>query len=88
MFVFRKPATSMLKMHQITQMRLFGCGGNNIKKDSVVDFEEPIKTTIFEEARIGENVHPAKFEKEKVMSNIDPETMLKKEQSLEYQELP
>ena len=50
--------------------------------------EEPIKTTIFEEARIGQNVHPAKFEKEKIMSNIDPDTMLKKQQNLEFQDLP
>ena len=41
--------------------------------------EEPIKNTIFEEAKIGQNVHPAQFEKEKVMSNIDPDTMLKKQ---------
>ena len=61
----------------------------NPKDDNrVLQDEEPIKTTIFEEARIGVNVHPAQFEKEKVMSNIDPDTMLKKEQNLEYVDVP
>ena len=32
----------------------------------MIDESEEIKTTIFEEARIGVNVHPAKFEKEKI----------------------
>ena len=47
-----------------------------------------MNNTIFEEAKIGQNVHPAQFEKEKVMSNIDPDTMLKKQQNLEFQDLP
>ena len=67
-------------------MRLFGCGPK--KTNSVMQDDEPISQTIFEEARIGVNVHPTKFEKEKVMSNIDPDTMLKKEQNLEYVDVP
>ena len=59
---------------QATMMRHFS---NTDKR--ILDENEEVKTTIFEEARIGVNVHPAKFEKEKVMSNIDPDTMLKKE---------
>jgi hypothetical protein len=40
------------------------------------------------EAKLGVNVQPAKFDKEAIMSNIDPITNLKKEQSLEFKELP
>jgi hypothetical protein len=40
------------------------------------------------EAKLGENVQPAKFDKDAIMSNIDPITNLKKEQSLEFKELP
>ena len=54
------------------------------KDKRIIDESEPVKTTIFEEAKIGMNVHPSQFEKEKVMSNIDPDTMLKKEQNLEF----
>ena len=31
-----------------------------------------------EEAKIGHNVHPAQTDKEKVMTNVDPQTMLKR----------
>ncbi len=41
-----------------------------------------------EEARLGENVFPSVFNKDAIMSNIDPITNLKKEQSLEFRELP
>jgi hypothetical protein len=41
-----------------------------------------------EEAKIGQNVFPAVFDKDQVMSNIDPVTNLKKEQNLEFKELP
>ena len=58
------------------------------KSERIINDEEEVKTTIFEEARIGQNVHPAQFEKEKVMSNIDPDTMLKKQQNLEFVDLP
>ena len=47
-----------------------------------------LKSFKTEEAKIGENVFPAKFNVEDVMSNIDPMTNLKKEQSLEFKELP
>ena len=68
------------------QARMFGCGGN--KDNRIIKDDEEIKTTIYEEAKIGHNVHPAQFEKEKVMSNIDPDTMLKKQQNLEFVDLP
>ena len=56
-------------------------------------FSEKMRTQTFEkikseEAKIGENVHPSKFTVEEVLSNIDPMTGLKKEQSLEFKELP
>ena len=61
---------------QATMMRHFSSNDKNNSR--IISDEEEVKTTIFEEARIGVNVHPAQFEKEKVMSNIDPDTMLKK----------
>ena len=69
-------------------MRAFSTNNHSKPGSQVIDESEEIKTTIFEEARIGVNVHPAKFEKEKVMSNIDPDTMLKKQENLEYVDLP
>merc|ERR1712156_219223 len=72
---------------QASMMRAFSTN-NNKPADLIIDEAEEIKTTIFEEACIGVNVHPAKFEKEKVMSNIDPDTMLKKQENLEYVDLP
>ena len=70
---------------QASMMRHFSTENKNNK---IIAENEEVKTTIFEEARIGVNVHPAKFEKEKVMSNIDPDTMLKKQENLEYADLP
>ena len=69
-------------------MRAFSTNNHSKPGSQIIDESEEIKTTIFEEARIGVNVHPAKFEKEKVMSNIDPDTMLKKQENLEYVDLP
>ena len=69
-------------------MRAFSTNNQSKPDSQIIDESEEIKTTIFEEARIGVNVHPAKFEKEKVMSNIDPDTMLKKQENLEYVDLP
>ena len=40
------------------------------------------------EAKIGENVHPSNIRPEQITTNLDSETMLKKEQNLEYKEVP
>lgn len=52
---------------------------------TTTDQKITIKT---EEAKIGENVQPAKFNVEAILSNIDPMTGLKKEQNLEFKEVP
>lgn len=41
-----------------------------------------------EDAKLGVNVQPSTFNVEAILSNIDPITNLKKEQSLEFKELP
>ena len=77
-----------MQLMQASMLRQFACGSKSKPEPVLKEDEEPMKTTIFEEARIGQNVHPAQFEKEKVMSNIDPDTMLKKQQNLEFADLP
>ena len=78
-------------MMQAQMMRHFSSDANSSNENARIikeEGEEPMQNTIFEQAQIGQNVHPAQFEKEKVMSNIDPDTMLKKNQNLEYQDVP
>ena len=61
---------------QANMMRHFSSSEKNSER--IIAEGEEVKTTILEEARIGVNVHPAQFEKEKIMSSVDPDTMLKK----------
>ena len=47
--------------------------------------EQPLNV---KEAQIGHNVHPVHIKPEQITSNSDPDTMLKKEQNLEFRDLP
>ena len=42
----------------------------------------------YEKAQFGVNTNPKDFSKEDIMKSIDPKTMLKKEPSYEYREIP
>ena len=42
----------------------------------------------YEKAELGKNASPGDFSKEDILSTIDPKTMLKKEPTYEYRELP
>ena len=42
----------------------------------------------YEKAEFGKNTSPSEFSQEDIMATVDPKTMLKKEPSYEYREVP
>ena len=42
----------------------------------------------YEKAELGKNANPSEFSKEEILSTVDPKTMIKKEPSYEYREVP
>ena len=68
-----KAASSTLKMGSI---RFTPVITTRCFSDQPGDASDQIKS---EKAKIGENVHPGQFKVDQITSNVDPETMLKKE---------
>ena len=78
MFALRQPKIS--KLARPVASRFFSTSGSN---PSGMD-----KNLQFQNADLDTNAKPSEFDKDTIMQQIDPKTMLKKEPSYEYRELP